>query len=244
MFMGIRYVLGASLGLWLIAGPMAAAGELADFNATVAKASAHMRLALSALQSGQAAQAKPEIEHAGKRWTALITRFGEARPDAFADNDLYAATLTDVGTRLATALIMIDTRRVDAAADALRPIRNALSQMRRASSLYLLADCLLDATTAMDALFVYKDNPPDWSKTDTRYEIAAKATIYANELHRCDSMAPGQTRADPQFRRVVEGALAGVALVPKAIMTRDNDLLSRILTELRSFDNLLQVRFG
>ena len=51
-------------------------------------------------------------------------------------------------------------------------------------------------------------------------------------------------RKAPEFRRLVDGAKASLALIPKAIATRDSDLLHRVLIELRSFDNLLAFRFG
>ena len=53
-----------------------------------------------------------------------------------------------------------------------------------------------------------------------------------------------ELRKAPEFRRLVDGAKAGLALIPKAIATRDSDLLHRVLIELRSFDNLLAFRFG
>ena len=48
-------------------------------------------------------------------------------------------------------------------------------------------------------------------------------------------------RAAPEFRRLVDGAKASLLLIPKAIATRDADLLHRVLIELRSFDNLVGV---
>ena len=48
----------------------------------------------------------------------------------------------------------------------------------------------------------------------------------------------------PEFRRLVDGAKASLTLIPKAIATRDSDLLHRVLIELRSFDNLLAFRYG
>jgi hypothetical protein len=57
-------------------------------------------------------------------------------------------------------------------------------------------------------------------------------------------MADASVRKTPEFRRLVDGARAGLALIPKAIATRDTNLLHRILIELRSFDNLLAFRFG
>ena len=57
-------------------------------------------------------------------------------------------------------------------------------------------------------------------------------------------MAREPVRQSPDFRRLIDGAKAGLALIPKAIARRDTDLLHRILIELRSFDNLLAFRFG
>ena len=51
-------------------------------------------------------------------------------------------------------------------------------------------------------------------------------------------------RKAPEFRRLVDGAKASLTLIPKAIATRDSDLLHRVLIELRSFDNLLAFRYG
>jgi hypothetical protein len=63
-------------------------------------------------------------------------------------------------------------------------------------------------------------------------------------LERCDGMAGDAVRNEPEFRRLVDGAKASLALIPQAVATRDGDLLHRVLIELRSFDNLLAFRFG
>ena len=57
-------------------------------------------------------------------------------------------------------------------------------------------------------------------------------------------MAGAGTRETPEFRRLIDGAKASLALIPKAIETRDKSLVHRVLIELRSFDNLLAFRFG
>jgi hypothetical protein len=108
----------------------------------------------------------------------------------------------------------------------------------------VLADCVGEANAAMDALMVYNSRDLDWSKSPTRFGIASKAAIYGYVLDRCNGMASAPVHQSPKFRRLVDGAKAGLALIPKAIATRDGDLLHRILIELRSFDNLLAFRFG
>ena len=84
----------------------------------------------------------------------------------------------------------------------------------------------------------------DWTKSQTRFGIANKASIYGYVLDRCDGIANATVHNSPEFRRLVDGAQAGLDLIPKAIATRDTNLLHRILIELRSFDNLLAFRFG
>jgi len=241
-----RSAFRAILGLWLTAATFGPAwtGELADFNTAVEKAIAHHRVALGYLRSGNADLAAREIEGMKIAWSALVDRFGAKRPDAFDGNAHYATTLTDVSTRIVTATIMLDSGRPDSARESLLAVRGEISKMRRASGIYLLPDCLLEAKAAMDALFVFRDQPPDLSKSAMRFAVAARATAYGEALKRCDRMAPAAIRTNAQFRRLVDGALAGLALVPRAIATRDGELMHRILIELRSFDNLLAFRYG
>ena len=96
----------------------------------------------------------------------------------------------------------------------------------------------------MDALMVYNDRAIDWSKAGTESGVASKASDYGMVLERCDAIANESIRRLPEFRRLVDGAKVSLALIPKAIATRDGDLLHRVLIELRSFDNLLDFRFG
>jgi hypothetical protein len=74
--------------------------------------------------------------------------------------------------------------------------------------------------------------------------LTEAAAGYRAALARCDQMADEKTRREPEFRRLVDGAQAGLARVPEAVTSKDEDLLHRLLIELRSFDNLLAFRFG
>jgi hypothetical protein len=234
----------AALIVCLAFAGAAAADALSDFHAAVEKAAVHNRVAIGYLRTGNRDLAAREIEFLGAAWQAVVDRFGAAPPEAFAGNDRYAATLVDVSTRIVTATIVLDLGRGDVARESLDAIRRGLSQMRAASGIVLIADCVLSANDAMDKFFVYRDAPPDWSSAQAREGVADKAAAYGEALKRCDGMAPQATRADPQFRRLIDGALASLALVPRAIETRDGELLQRVLIELRSFDNLLAFRFG
>ncbi len=222
----------------------AAAGELADFNAAVEKASAHNRVASGYLRTGNRDLALIEIGRLRTAWAAVVTRFAGKRPDAFDDGAQFGAALTDVSTQLVAADMMLNSGRLEAARNSLAAVRTSLSNLRRANGIVVLADCIFDANAAMQALSVYDDRALDWSKSETRFGVASKATIYGYELSRCDRIASEQVRSTAEFRRLIDGANAGLALVPKAIATRDSELLHRIIIELRSFDNLLAFRFG
>ena len=234
-----------SLALSAGAGAGAAmAGDLADFNAAVEQAASHNRVALGYLRTGNIDLASIELDRLRAAWAALNKRLAGKRPDAFDRNPLYGTTMTDIGVRLVTADMMLNSGRPDSAGQALDAIRTDLNNLRKSAGIVVLADCVRDANAAMDALMVYNDRALDWSKSDTRFGVASKASIYGYVLDRCDGMASENVRQNPEFRRLIDGAKAGLALIPKAIATRDTDLLHRILIELRSFDNLLAFRFG
>jgi len=233
----------ACLALALLAGP-ALAGNLADFNAAVEQAESHNRVAIGYLRTGNVDLASIELDRLREAWGALQQRFAGKPPDAFDGVALYGLLWTGVSARLVAADLMLKSGRPDAARQSLDAIRGDLYDLRRAAGIAALADCVRDANTAMDALMVYNDRALDWTKSATRFGIANKASIYGYVLERCDGMASDAVHKTPEFRRLVDGAKAGLALIPKAIATRDSDLLHRVLIELRSFDNLLAFRFG
>lgn len=233
----------AALAL-LAATPALAAGTLADFNAAVERASAHYRVALGYLRTGNTDLAALEIERMRETWGEVSRTFGAPPPGMTKDVQLYRNTMLDVATRLVTASMMVDSGRPQVAADALRAIRDELSELRKANGVVVLADCVRDANAAMDAFYVYNDRSLDWSRAGVAKDIEAKADAYGSVMRRCDGLADPATRANPEFRRLIDGAAASLTFIPKAIEARDTGLLHRVLIELRSFDNLLAFRYG
>ena len=230
-----------AIALWTNA---AFAGELADFNAAVETAAGHNRVAIGYLRTGNVDLASLELDRTREAWGALQKRFAGRRPDPFDGNRLYGRTFTGVSARLVAAALLLNAGRPDAAMDSLNLLRGDFYELRKASGIVVLADCVRDANTVMDALMVYNDRALDFGKPETRFDVAGKAAIYGYVLERCDGIAGEAIRTEPEFRRLVDGAKASLALIPKAIATRDADLLHRLLIELRSFDNLLAFRFG
>ena len=235
----------ACLALALVAGAAAAkAGDLEDFNALVEQAQSHNRVAIGYLRTGNLDLALLEIDRLRDAWGAFEQRFAGKPPDAFNGIALYGTLWTGMNARFVAIDLMITMGKPDAVRQSLEAIRGDLYDLRKAAGVAVLADCVRDGNAAMDALTVYDDRALDWTKPETRDGIAGKASIYGDVLERCDGMAGDAVRQAPEFRRLVDGAKASLALISKAIATRDGDLLHRVLIELRSFDNLLAFRFG
>lgn len=235
----------ATLCFALMAGlAPARAGDLADFNAAVEKAAGHNRVAIGYLRTGNTDLASLEIDRLRAAWQALSARFAGKAPDAFDGNPLYGTTLVGINARLVGADMMLKSGRPEAVSQSLHAIRGDLYELRKSSGIVVLADCVREANAAADAIMVYNDPALDWSKSPTRFGIANRASIYGYVLSRCDGIASATVHNSPEFRRLVDGARAGLDLIPTAIATRDTNLLHRILIELRSFDNLLAFRFG
>ena len=228
----------------LLSGSVARADDLADFNAAVESVSGHNRVAIGYLRTGNADLASLELDRLRDSWSQFSERFSGKRPAAFDGNNLYGKLFTAVNARLVGADIMLKTGRLDAASNALNSVRGDLYDLRKASGVVVLADCVRDANATMDALMVYNDRALDWDNSEIRSGLDQKASGYGALLDRCNEIASAAVREAPEFRRLVDGAKASLLLIPKAISTRDADLLHRVLIELRSFDNLLAFRYG
>jgi hypothetical protein len=239
-----RLISVATTAALLLVGTPVLADELASFNAAIEDVASHSRAALSYLRSQKADLAGVELEQMKDAWSTFAERFGRDRPENFRDNAHYVTMLVDVPTRIVAAMIMINFGRPDVAAGSLQAIRQELSAVRRGSGVELLADCVLDANAAMDALLRYQDAPPDWDRPATVTDFAAKAAAYGAAVARCDAMAAPSLSQSDEFRRLVDGVAAALALVSKAIAARDDDLVHRVIIELHSFDDLLAFRYG
>ena len=239
MIMVASYARAAMLGLLLWAGG-ARADELANFNAAAEAAEAHSRVAVGYLRTGNADLAALEIDRLREAWGKVGA---VKRPDVF-DSKLYVAMLTNVSLRLVTADLMLKSGRLDNARDALEAARTDLYTLRKSAGIVVLADCIRDSTTAMNALMAYNDRDLDWSKPETAAGVSDTSAGYEKVLNRCDSIASDEVRRRPEFRRLVDGAKEALALIPQAIKERDTGLVHRVLIQLRSFDNLLEFRFG
>ena len=212
----------------------ARADDLDDFNRATEAAMSHRRVAAEYLRTGNIDLATLEIENLRETWAKVSTL---PRPAAFRDQERYASTVLQIAAQLVGISLVLNLGRPDVARDSLDQIRKLLSTLRRENGVPLLADCVLDANVAMGALFA-TDRAPDWDSA------IAGGESYAATLKRCDGMAARAIHDQPEFRRLIDGALASLAQFPKAFETRDAELLHRLMIELRSFDTLLAFRYG
>ena len=228
----------------LLAATGAVAGETSSLLKAIDGAFAHYREAVSYLRTGNTDLAAIELEEMADGWKSVIETYGTAPPDGFDGNALYASVLSETGPTIDEALALIDAGKPEAARDLLLPLRGEMVRFRAQSRLYTLTDCLFEASAAMDALFAYKGKPPAHDDWTARADAVGKAAVYGATLARCDALAAEEIRADPEFRRLVDGAIASSAHIPEAIGSKDDGLLYRLLIELRSLDRLMFYRFG
>jgi hypothetical protein len=212
----------------------ARADDLDDFNSAVEAAMSHHRVASGYLRTGNIDLATVEIDGLREAWAKVSVL---PRPAAFRNQERYSSTILQVAAQLIGVALVLNLGRLDVARESLDNIRKMLSELRRENGVTVLADCVLDANVAMDALFA-TDRGPDWESA------AAGGESYGAMLRRCEGMAPRAIREHPEFRRLIDGALTSLTQFPKAIETRDDGMLHRLMIELRSFDNLLAFRYG
>jgi hypothetical protein len=170
--------------------------------------------------------------------------YGQNPPAAFRTNPRYAATLHEVRFYVTTAIAMLSSGQFGAAREALETNRRLLHELRQASGIEVLADCVMETNKAMARFFAFDVATPDLAKPEVAADVANKAARLATAAKRCDDIAPPEVRANPEFRRLLDGIAASLAHVPTAINTRDVDMLHRVIGELRAFDQLLTFRYG
>lgn len=131
-----------------------------------------------------------------------------------------------------------------AAAQALAALGERLAAERRRLGYRLLADCIGAVSAAYAGLDRHRTAAPDLSAPAVVEAIVADAAQTEALLAQCDGEAPGPIRSAEEFRRLVDGARASLKQVPHAARSGDRSLLHRYLIELRSFEQLLQFRYG
>lgn len=233
-----------ALVLLMSVAEAAAASRLAAFNRAVAEAYEPYRGAVSYLRTGNLDLAALEIEAASERWKAVVSRFAETPPDAFADDAEWGATLGNIGTRLKAALQAVDQGDKDAALTAAGPIRRLLGDLRRRNHVIVFSDRVDEITASMDRLWAFRKSPPDFASPEDLRRLRHDTAVLGYLVERCREEAPAELLAREDFRRLLDGTQEAVDRMWRAIEGEDGRLLINTLRELRSYDRMLFLRFG
>ena len=231
------------LAMTVVAAP-AAAGELARFNAAVAKAYINYRGAVFYLRTGNPAVANVELVQAADLWRAEVLPFGDSPPDAFAEDPEWPRILKDIGSRLEKAKAATQEGLTDPAAEVLAPIRGSLAALRARNQVRIFSDCIDEANAAMDALWVFRKRPPDFARPAEVNDLRAKTAVTAYLYRRCAEQAPAEVATAPEFKRIIGGTLESLDRMWAVIDAGDAETVISILREIRSFDRMLWLQFG
>ena len=239
--MSARRLLAAAL---LLGAGAVQASDLSRFHDALAQAYAPYRSAVFYLRTGNAMVAGFELEQMRERWSALEARYAAAPPDAYADETDFAATLAAIGHSADTAAEAAAAGDAEAAAAALEPVRGTLAAMRRRAGVRVFSDCVDEVNAAMDALYHYRRTPLDFTDRAQVDDVKARTAVLEYAVQRCDGEAPPEVREDGEFRRLVDGMLAGRETMFRALDREDATAVVNLIRELRSFDRILFLRFG
>lgn len=237
--------LGATLVLLLVAtAPAAGASELSRFNAAVAEAFTHYRGALFYLRTENPAVAEFELQDAVALWSKKVMPFRDAAPDAFTDDPDWAVTLDQVSEGLRQGQDLARQSEIAAAITALQPLQAAMADLRARNGVRVFSDCIDEANAAMEALWVYRHDPPDFADSAEVNDLRAKTAVTAYLYARCQQTAPPEIVEAVEFQRIMEGSLLSLDRMWPAIDAGNSEAVINILRELRSFDRMLWLQFG
>ena len=91
---------------------------------------------------------------------------------------------------------------------------------------------------------MYFSAAPDLASAEIARDITAKMAVLAYVVGRCLEQAPAALREDETFIRLIDGLAEGTGRIGRALDERNQNRLSVILGELRSFERILFLRFG
>ncbi len=224
----------------LAALPAPASDASTELRAFLEQFQAHRRIAIGYLRTDNPDLGAVEIERLRDRWAADL---GRLPPKVLADRSL-ASAIAETERAVLDSLNAVDGGNVDRARALLESAEAPLKAWRQANGVRLFSDCIAEAGAAYEQLDVHRVRPPDLMDLAMSGAITAAAVATEAALLRCDGEAPDDIRAEPEFRRLVDGMSASLRQVSEAVQRRDGAYLHRLLIEQRSFERLLSFRYG
>jgi hypothetical protein len=230
--------------LWLASNAVAAGVEAqapSDFATVISPIMANLRSAMSYARTGNVALAQIESGDALAAWKQL-QRFAGTAPPPY-QPAAFDAFLTTGSEHLTAADRALGGGDATAAGSELRGLRRSFHDLRRLSGLYDLGDCVFELAPAMESL---RDAAARFTEQlpHRAAETVATASVFRDRLQRCNDWAGTDVSGQPEFRRLIDGAIASSGEISRAALAGDAPLVHRYLIELQSYAQLLDFRFG
>lgn len=224
--------------------PASKAAPVHDFHSAVADAYAPYREASFYLRTGNPMVASFGLQDMNDKWSAIIKKFAKSPPGIYAADTSWESSLIEIGKRIQDGLAATDAGDLKAAQQNIAPVRKILSDLRARNGVFLFSDRVDRANAAMEAIWTFRHNPPDFSNPDEVNDLRQKTTLMTYWYERCRDTATPQVKNDPQFKRLVDKTLYSLGRMWVAIGEKNQLSVINILREMRSSDRLLYLHFG
>lgn len=214
-----------------------------DFASAMQPIMANLRTAASYARTGNIALAQIETDEATSAWKHLQDQPAAAPPPPYQPAAL-AYFLAQGTAQLTAAASGLSSGDNAAAGRALLALRRSFHDLRRGAGLYDLGDCVFEIAPAMEKLHSAASGFGEQAAPGRAEEIVAAASAFRDRLQRCSDWANSDAAKQPEFRRLIDGAIASSSEIAHAAMSGDGPLVHRYLIELQSYAQLLDFRFG
>jgi len=228
----------------MIASDRPLAGETGDFNAAVADAYNHYRQAVFFLRTKNPGVAALEISIMADKWQALAERHAGSPPDAYDGDAEFPGTMQSVAEQLAKAAAAAEAMEAETAAEAMKPVRTMIAELRRRNGIVTFSDCVDAINASMDRLWPYRRNPPDFEDAEAVDALRQELGISLYLYKKCYAEAPKAYRTDPEFQRLFENGIDSFTRIWKPVRDKNAIGVINFLRELRSLDKMIFLRFG
>lgn len=215
----------------------------ADFTSAIASIMANLRTAASYARTGNIALAQVETEDAAAVWKIVEASATASLPPPYQSAEL-GDFLAKGRVQLTTAIGELDSGNNIAAGRDLLAIRQSFHELRRKSGLYDLGDGIFEIAPAMERLRAAATRFSEQAEPSRAEETVTAAAVLRDRLQRCNDWATPDIAGQPEFRRLIDGAIASVGEIAHAAVAGDGPLVHRYLIELQSYAQLLDFRFG
>jgi hypothetical protein len=226
--------------LVLLPGAVLARDLTPDLRVLIENFQAHRRVALGYLRTQNGDLAAVEIE----RLRDGMANDRRALSAATLADPALAAALSQTAASIAESLNAADRGDLDRAQLVLQGSSGPLDAWRKTNNVRMFADCIVEISTAYQAVDAFRVNSPALTEPGIGERIIAATDQAVAALDRCEKEAADGLRREPEFRRLFDGMRASLKQMPEAVRTRDGALLHRLLIEQKSFEQLLAFRFG